>query len=130
MKSEAYLFGGVAVFFLLTDVAYIWFAREPAGIAALTVSCFMASVIAFFCLVNHRRKGARPEDRRDGEVHERSGRLAFFPPHSRNPVVTAAGVTICAVGVVYGFWLFLIGIGVLAIGLLGMVLEFADRDDG
>ncbi|EFF88443.1 MULTISPECIES: aa3-type cytochrome oxidase subunit IV [Streptomyces] len=129
MKSEAYLFAGVAVFFLLTDVAYIWFAREPAGIAALTVSCFMASVIAFFCLVNHRRKGPRPEDRQDGEVHERSGRLDFFPPHSRNPVVTAAGVTLCAVGVVYGFWLFMIGIGVLAIGLLGMVLEFADRDD-
>ncbi|MFI2645796.1 cytochrome c oxidase subunit 4 [Streptomyces sp. NPDC018610] len=130
MKSEAYLFAGVAVFFLLTDAAYIWFAREPAGIAALTVSCFMSSVIAFFCLIDHRRKGERPEDRQDGEVHERSGRIDFFPPHSHNPVVTAAGVTMCAVGIVYGFWLFMIGIGVLAIGVLGMVLEFARRDSG
>lgn len=129
MKSEGYLFAGVAVFFLLTDVAYGWFAREPAGVAALTVSCFMASVIAFFCLINHRRKGARPEDRHGGEIHERSGRLGFFPPHSRHPAVTAAGVALCAVGVVYGLWLFLIGAGVLALGLLGMVLEFAGRDD-
>ncbi|MEU5085298.1 cytochrome c oxidase subunit 4 [Streptomyces sp. NPDC021356] len=130
MKSEAYLFAGVAVFFLLTDAAYIWFAREPAGIAALTVSCFMSSVIAFFCLINHRRKGARPEDRATGEIRERSGRVDFFPPHSGHPVVTAAGVTLCAVGVVYGFWLFMIGFGVLAAGLIGMVLAFVGRQDG
>nr|BFD80950.1 cytochrome c oxidase subunit 4 [Streptomyces sp. Xyl84] len=130
MKSETYLFAGVAVFFLLTDVAYIWFAREPAGIAALTVSCFMASVIAFFCLVNHRRKGERPEDRPTGEIHERSGRVDFFPPHSGHPVVTAAAVTICAVGIIYGFWLFMIGIGVLAVGLIGMVLAYVGRQDG
>jgi hypothetical protein len=128
MKSEAYLFGGVAVFFALTDAAYIWFAREPAGIAALTVACLMASLIAFFCLINHRRKGRRPEDRPTGEIRERSGRVDFFPPHSRNPVITAAGVTVCAVGVIYGFWLFMIGFGVFAVGLLGMVFEFVGRD--
>lgn len=128
MKSEAYLFAGVAVFFLLTDAAYIWFAREPAGIAALTVSCFMASVISFFCLINHRRKGGRPEDRPTGEIRERSGHVAFFPPHSGHPAVTAAGVTVCAIGIIYGFWLFMIGLGVFAIGLISMVLEFAGRD--
>ncbi|MEU6478609.1 cytochrome c oxidase subunit 4 [Streptomyces sp. NPDC047017] len=127
MKSESYLFAGVAVFFLLTDVAYGWFAREPAGVAALTVSCFMASVIAFFCLVNHRRRGERPEDRATGEIHERSGHVGFFPPRSGRPVVTAAGVTVCAIGVVYGLWLFVIGFGVLAVGLIGMVLEFVEK---
>ncbi|MDQ0752393.1 hypothetical protein QF034_006624 [Streptomyces africanus] len=85
MKSEAYLFAGVAAFFLVTDAAYIWFAREPAGIAALTVSFGMAAVIAFFCTVNYRRKGERPEDRPDSEIRERSGPLDFFPPHSGYP---------------------------------------------
>ncbi|MFF0464848.1 aa3-type cytochrome oxidase subunit IV [Streptomyces mexicanus] len=130
MKAEAQLFAGVAVFFLLTDVSYIWFAREPAGIAALTVSFFMSSVIAFFCLVNHRRKGTRPEDRHSGEIRERSGHVAFFPPHSGHPVITAAGITLCAVGVIYGFWLFMIGLGVFTVGLIGMVLAHVGRESG
>ncbi|WP_432138141.1 MULTISPECIES: aa3-type cytochrome oxidase subunit IV [unclassified Streptomyces] len=128
MKSEAYLFAGVALFFLVTDAAYIWFAREPAGIAALTVSFLMAAVIAFFALINHHRKGPRPEDRPDGEIQERAGRVDFFPPHSTYPVVTAAGVTVLAVGVVYGLWLFLIGFGVLAAGVFGMVFQYAGRE--
>ncbi|GHF94271.1 aa3-type cytochrome oxidase subunit IV [Streptomyces thermodiastaticus] len=130
MRPEAYLFAGVAVFFLLTDVSYIWFAREPAGIAALTVSCFMAAVIAFFCAVNHRRRGTRPEDRPAGEIRERKGHVGFFPPYSAHPVVTAAGVTLCAVGVVYGVWLFAIGVGVVAAGVIGMVLAYAGRESG
>ncbi|MEU6284499.1 cytochrome c oxidase subunit 4 [Streptomyces sp. NPDC047028] len=129
MKHEAYLFGGVAVFFLLTDVAYIWFAREPVGIAALTVSCLMSSVITFFLVMNYKRKGRRPEDRPDGEIQERSGRVDFFPPHSPYPVVTAAGVTLLAVGLIYGAWLSLIGLGLLGGGVSGMVFEFSGRGD-
>ena len=44
MKTEAYLFAGVAGFFLITDIIYIVFAKESAGIAALTVSFIMASI--------------------------------------------------------------------------------------
>ncbi|MDQ0957829.1 hypothetical protein QFZ66_001707 [Streptomyces sp. B4I13] len=129
MKSEAYLFAGVAAFFLLTDAVYIWFAREPAGIAALTVSFGMSAVIAFFCAVNYRRKGKRPEDRPDSEIHERSGPLDFFPPHSGYPPMTGFGVALLAVGVVYGLWLFLIGCGITMAGIFGMVFQFAGRDD-
>ncbi|MGW3354404.1 aa3-type cytochrome oxidase subunit IV [Streptomyces bungoensis] len=128
MKSEAYLFGGVAVFFLVTDAAYIWFAREPAGVAALTVSFLMASVIAFFSWINHRRKGMRPEDRSDSEIQERSGRVDFFAPHSRHPVVTAAGATLVANGLVYGDWLILVGLGVLGLGVFGLVFQYAGRE--
>jgi hypothetical protein len=128
MKSEAYLFAGVALFFLITDAVYIWFAREPAGIAALTVSFGMSAVIAFFCAVNHRRKGQRPEDRPDAEIRERSGPLDFFPPHSGYPPMTGLGVGLMAVGVVYGLWLFLIGFGVAMAGIFKMVFQFAGRD--
>ncbi|WP_175407208.1 cytochrome c oxidase subunit 4 [Streptomyces sp. TRM64462] len=129
MKTEAYLFAGVAAFFLVTDVAYIWFAREPAGAAALTVSFLMSALIAFFCAVNQRRKGSRPEDRKDSEIRERSGPVDFFPPHSPYPPMVALGATVLAVGVVFGLWLALIGVGVLAAGVFGMVFEFAGRHD-
>ncbi|MGW3497659.1 aa3-type cytochrome oxidase subunit IV [Streptomyces sp. NPDC001020] len=128
MKSEAYLFAGVALFFLLTDAAYIWFAREPAGIAALTVSFGMSSVIAFFCLVNYRRRGQRPEDRPEADIRERSGTVDFFAPHSGYPVLTALGAAVIAVGIVYGVWIILIGFGLLWPGIFGLVFQFGDRE--
>lgn len=127
MKTEAYLFAGVAAFFALTDAAYIWFAREPAGIAALTVSFAMSAVISFFCRINYRRKGARPEDRSDAEIQERTGTVDFFPPHSPYPVMMALGVVLLAVGVIYGLWLFLIGFGILGAGVFGMTFQYANR---
>ncbi|MGW7468495.1 aa3-type cytochrome oxidase subunit IV [Streptomyces xantholiticus] len=129
MKSEGFLFAGVALFFLLTDAAYIVFAREPAGIAALTVSFLMSALIAFFCTANYRRKGKRPEDRPDSQIRERSGFIDFFPPHSAYPPLTALGMALLSIGVVYGLWLFLIGVGVTAAGVFGMTFQYAGRDD-
>ncbi|MGI5341265.1 cytochrome c oxidase subunit 4 [Streptomyces sp. CA-181903] len=126
MKSEAILFAGVAVFFLFTDALYTWWAREPAGTAALTVALVMSGVIAFFCAMNYRRKGRRPEDVPGAEVRERAGTLDFFPPHSAYPPVTAVGMALMGVGVVFGLWLFLIGCGVMLAGVFGMVFQFTD----
>ncbi|MFI1968628.1 hypothetical protein BLA24_11345 [Streptomyces cinnamoneus] len=127
MKTEAWLFAGVAGFFLVTDAVYAGLTVEPAGTAALTVSFLMASVISFFCGVNHRRRGPRPEDRKDALVAERAGRLDFFPPHSPYPVLTAAGIALVALGVVYGLWLFLTAAGVLLAGVLGLVFQYVQR---
>ncbi|MEU4211764.1 cytochrome c oxidase subunit 4 [Streptomyces sp. NPDC026206] len=128
MKAEAYLFAGVACFFLGTDAGYAWWSgREPAGTAVLTVSFVMSSLMSFFFAMNYRRRGPRPEDRKDSQVAERAGRLDFFPPHSAYPVLTALGVALLAVGVVYGLWLFLLAAGVLAAGVGGLVFQFVGR---
>ncbi|MFC6065371.1 cytochrome c oxidase subunit 4 [Streptomyces ochraceiscleroticus] len=127
MKAEAYLFGGVAAFFFVVDVVYALASLEPAGVAALTVSCLMAAVVSFFCAMNHRRKGDRPEDDRQGEVRQRAGRLDFFPPKSGYPPLTALGAAVAGLGIVFGLWLFVIGFGVLVAGAFGMVFEFNDR---
>lgn len=127
MKTEAYLFAGVALFFLVTDIAYIVFAREPAGTAALTVAFGMSALVSFFCAMTYRRKGRRPEDRKNGEVYERSGPLGYFPPVAATPALTASGVALMGVGVVFGLWLFLIGLGLTAGGVFGMVFQHAER---
>jgi hypothetical protein len=129
MKTEAYLFAGVAGFFLVTDIVYISFSKEPAGIAALTVSFIMSSIISFFFTMNYKRKGQRPEDRRDSEIKDRSGPLDFFPPHSGYPPLTGLGVALLGVGIIYGLWLFIIAFGITITGVAGMVFEFARRGD-
>jgi hypothetical protein len=129
VKTEAYLFAGVAGFFLVADIVYIPFSKEPAGIAALTVSFIMASIISFFFAMNYKRKGQRPEDRQDSEVKDRSGPLDFFPPHSGYPPLTGLGVALLGVGIIYGLWLFIIAFGIVITGVAGMVFEFARRGD-
>ncbi|MFJ9582263.1 aa3-type cytochrome oxidase subunit IV [Streptomyces acidicola] len=129
MKVEAFLFGGVAAFFAVTAGLYGWWSGDPTGTAALVIAFLMGGVVSFFCMVQYRRKGRRPQDRRDAEVADASGPLEFFPPKSAWPLVTAVGAAIAATGVVYGLWLFLIGFGVLARGVLGMVFQYVHRQD-
>ncbi|WP_282693314.1 cytochrome c oxidase subunit 4 [Streptomyces sp. CC208A] len=130
MRTEAVVFAGVAAFFLATDVLYAVWSREPAGTAALTVSFLMALLVCLFFARNHRVNGLRPEDRKDGEVRERSGPLDFFPPHSAWPVLTAVGAGVLALGVIYGLWLALIGLGALAAGVAGLVFQYAGEETG
>ncbi|OAH12620.1 aa3-type cytochrome oxidase subunit IV [Streptomyces jeddahensis] len=129
MKTEAQLFAGVAGFFFVTGLGYGWFAQDPAGTAALTVSFLMSGLIALFFTRKYRLGGKRPEDRRRGEVAERVGALDFFPPRSAYPPVTALGAAVAALGVVYGLWLFVIGMGVLGAGVVGLVFEYVHRGE-
>lgn len=128
MKTEARLFIGVAGFFLVTAVGYGWRSKEPAGTAVLVIAFLMAALVAFFLHMQYRRRGLRAQDRPDAEVVDTAGPLDFFPPHSPWPITTALGSVLAALGVVYGLWLFLLGIGVLGHGVLGMVFQYARRD--
>lgn len=127
MKNEARLFIGVAGFFLVTAVGYGLRSKEPAGTAVLLIAFLMAALVAFFLHTQYRRRGLRAQDRPDAEVVDTAGPLAFFPPHSPWPITTALGSALAALGVVYGLWLFLLGIGVLGHGVLGMVFQYAGR---
>jgi hypothetical protein len=129
MKTEAVLFAGVAMFFAVTAGSYGWFAADPAGTAVLIVAFVMASLVSFFLAVQHRRRGRRPQDRRDAEVAPSTGPVEFLPPDSPWPIIVAAGFITVALGIVFGLWLLLIGLGVLTLGVLGMVLEHAGRQD-
>ncbi|MGW7426303.1 aa3-type cytochrome oxidase subunit IV [Streptomyces sp. NPDC054813] len=131
MKVEALLFGGVAVFFGAAAALYgVWSDADPAGTAALIVAFGMAAMVSFFCATQYVRRGPRPQDRTDAEVADSAGPLEFFPPHSPWPIVTAFGFAVAAVGVVFGLWLFLIGFGVLARGVAGLVFQYLNRGVG
>ncbi|MGJ5756211.1 cytochrome c oxidase subunit IV [Streptomyces puniciscabiei] len=127
MKAEALLFGGVAAFFGGSAALYGMWAGEEAGTVALVVACGMAGLVAFFCLIQYRRRGTRAQDRTGAEVADAAGPVAFFPDESLFPVVTALGFALTATGVVFGLWLFLIGLGVLARGVFGLVYQYAHR---
>ncbi|MCZ7413238.1 MULTISPECIES: aa3-type cytochrome oxidase subunit IV [unclassified Streptomyces] len=125
MKAEALYFTGVTGFFAAVSVPYLAYGDDPAGGAVLVVCALMAALVALFLWVQYLRLGRRPEDRGDGEIAERAGPLDFFPAHSTAPVVTAVGLALLGLGVVFGLWLFLIGLAVLAGGVFGFVFQYA-----
>ncbi|WBO62278.1 aa3-type cytochrome oxidase subunit IV [Streptomyces camelliae] len=127
MKTEAMLFGGVALFFGGSAALYGVWSGDETGTVALVVACGMAALVAFFCLIQYRRRGTRAQDRTAAEVTDGAGPVAFFPDESMFPIVTALGFAVTATGVVYGLWLFLIGLGVLARGVFGMAFQYAQR---
>ncbi|MEU2604029.1 aa3-type cytochrome oxidase subunit IV [Streptomyces albus] len=125
MKLEATLFAGVALFFACVTVPYATYSEDPAGTAAVVIACLMAALVSFFLAVQHKRHGARPEDRRDGEIRERGGPLGLFPARSPWPAMTALGVALLGTGTVFGLWLFLIGTGVTGAAVCGFVFQYA-----
>ncbi|MEU9071417.1 cytochrome c oxidase subunit 4 [Streptomyces sp. NPDC056353] len=127
MRTESRLFTGVGIFFGGEAALYGWWSREPAGTAALVIAFLMASLIAFFLRVQYRKRGLRAQDRGEGEVVDTAGPLDFFPPRSPWPITIALAAVVLALGIVFGLWLALIGFGLLAMGVCGMVFQYAGR---
>jgi ABC-type Fe3+ transport system permease subunit len=130
VKAEAILFVGVAVFFAISGAIYAAFSTDPAGNAALIISVLMASLIAFFLWMQYRRRGARLQDTKSARIEEAAGPLAFFPPSSHYPVVAALGTALTGLGVIFGLWLFLIGLAVTVHGVMGFVFQYERHPSG
>jgi hypothetical protein len=127
MKVEALLFTGVAAFFAAVVACYAPFSEDTAGNTALLVAFLMSSLIALFLWVQYLRHGLRAQDREYGAVREGAGPLGFFSPRSYYPVCTALGTAVAGLGVIFGMWLFLIGVGVVAAGVGGFVFQHNNR---
>ncbi|MFE6844828.1 cytochrome c oxidase subunit 4 [Streptomyces sp. NPDC057686] len=123
MKAEAWLFSGVAVFFVVTGGVYAVFSGDPAGVTALAVSFLMSALVAAFLWRQYGRGGRRPEDTADAEIRRGGGREFSFPARSFAPVITAVGTALMGIGAVQGLWLALIGGGVVIPGLFGFVFR-------
>ncbi|MFJ8627059.1 cytochrome c oxidase subunit 4 [Kitasatospora sp. NPDC093550] len=130
MKAEGRLFAVMTAFFAVTGLIYGFWAEEPAGKAILTVAFLMSGLIALFWFVQHRRGGGRAQDRKDAEIAEATGPVGFFPARSGYPVLTAVGVAVFALGLVFARWLIVTGALVLAYAVYGFIFQYRDGDGG
>lgn len=124
MKIEGWLFMSGTVFYGLVAVIYWLLAEEPVGTTALALTAGLAFLVGFYTLFTARRIGPRPEDRVDAEISEGAGDLGFFSPHSWWPLPTGLGAALTGLGLIFGWWLVLIGAGILVVGVLGIVFEY------
>jgi len=124
MKIEAWVFGINGIFFLLVTPTYWLFTEDPTGTSALVMTTLLAALVTFYLAFHANRMDPRPEDLKEAEVVDGAGELGFFPPYSWSPLWCAMALATCVLGVVFGWWLFIIGVGAGSIALIGWVFEY------
>ena len=124
MRVEAWIFGVNAVFFFLITPIYWYMSEDWTGTSALVMTTGLALLVTFYLGFTAKRMHPRPEDQVDPEVAVGAGELGFFSPYSWWPLYTALAVVVCVMGVIFGWWLFIIGVGVLSIATTGFVFEY------
>jgi hypothetical protein len=119
------LFVGLAVFYVFVAVIYWQVGGEPVGITAIALSAGLAIIVGFYLWFTDRRLGnILPEDNQEGEIADSAGEIGFFSPHSWWPLPVALSICAVGTGLIIGWWLVLIAVGVLIISILGLVLEY------
>ncbi|MGI5240808.1 cytochrome c oxidase subunit 4 [Dactylosporangium sp. CA-139066] len=131
MRTEAKVFGVIALFLLVTTGVYMWWtglgAAHPewAGTLALGVSGLMSTLCGSYCWLVARRMPLRPEDRPGAEIADGAGTVGFFAPPGFWPFGIAVSVSAGAVGIAVSQW-WLLGAAIIALLLAtaGLVFEF------
>ena len=128
MKAEAWVFGILTVFVLIVTPIYWIMSEDPTGTTALVMTFFLSLLVAFYLTVTGRRMDARPEDRKEAEIADGAGELGFFPPYSWWPLWCALTLAVVVLGIVFGWWLFIAGIGIGIVTLSGFIFEYYRGD--
>ena len=124
MKVEGLLFAGVSAFLLMVTAVYWLLSRDPTGTTALGLSGGLAFIIGYYLLFTSRRMEARPEDRGDAEIAEGAGEIGFFAPHSWWPIIAAGAFALVGMGLIFGPFLLVIGVGAILFAVVGFTFEF------
>ena len=120
-------FGAVAVIYALGSW-YLTGQVEWTGTVTLAIAIGFGWMVGFWLLMAARRSehyhGLPPEERLDAEIEEGAGEYGFFSPHSWWPLYCGLSLALAVLGVVFGWWLFLIAVGVGTVSVLGLVFEY------
>jgi hypothetical protein len=124
VKAESWIIVSIAIFCALVAPIYWWITYDPTGTTALVMTTLLCTLLGFYLIVVARQIPARPEDRLDAEIIEGAGELGFFPPYSWWPLWAGLAFTVIVLGLVIGWWLFIIGVGLGLLTLIGWVYEY------
>lgn len=130
MREASATFGLLAVFFLPVAIVYsLWTGwQEPAGATALFFLVAMNAMASWYLRSSRSKLDADPADNPRAEIADGAGDYGFFSPGSYWPIMLALGATLLFAGLAVGWWLFLIGIVVGVVALLGWCFEYFRGD--
>lgn len=124
MRMEGVIFTILTVFFIIVTPIYWYLSHDPTGTTALVLTFGLSALVSFYLLYTSRKVYPRPEDRLDGEIEEMAGEYGFFSPHSWWPLACAGSAAVVVLGLVFAWWLFIIGVAMGAMAVVGLIFEY------
>lgn len=124
MKVSYWVFLILGLFYIPCALVYAVWAREPVGIAGLTLSVGLGLMIAVYLKLHSRKLTDLPEDNEHAEVSDYSGEQGEFSPWSWWPLPLAASAALVFFGLAVGYWVSAIGVVFGAVCLVGWVFEY------
>jgi hypothetical protein len=124
VKIEGWLFTIIAVFLIPVTAVYWYASEDPTGTTALILTFGLCFLIAFYLLYTARRIAPRPEDDPQANIEDAAGDLGFFSPYSWWPLGVAAACALMFLGIVFGWWLFVLALPFVAVSVMGFVFEY------
>ncbi len=126
MKVEFRLFVVIGTFFVVMGTIYgtatHW--SEPVGPFALYLCAGLAALIGFYLWETGRKLDPRPEDDPTALISAAEGEYGFFSPYSWWPLALAASAAVVFLGLAVGWWLFIIGLFLTTLALIGWTFEY------
>jgi len=131
VKTSWVLFAGIGIFYAIMATIYASIGGDPAGIACLILSSALALLVAFYVWFTQKKIGAvLPEDNLNAEIADGAGELGFYSPHSWWPLAVASCTIMAGLGLIIGWWLTAIAVGLLIMSIIGFVTEYEKPTSG
>lgn len=124
MRFAGLLFSLGAVFFLVVGVIYGVWSQDWAGTTFLIFTAGMAAIIGYYTLYTSKRLTDLPEDEEWANQDEADPDYGFYSPYSWWPLPMGFGAFMIALGLIFATWLFLAGLIVLMLAIVGLVFEY------
>lgn len=134
MKATATLFNLSFFFFVPVAIVYALWTRysmgaiEPVGAIALPLLGVMGLMIGIYLRSTMKRLDLDPADNPRGDQHEQAGEYGFFSPHTWWPLPLALSATLLFLGLALGLWVFLVGLVLGVLSLIGWTFEYFHTD--
>lgn len=122
-RVESIVYLGIAAFFSVVLALYWFTSGEDGGAVMLLFTICLGLLPGAYMLFWSRRMKLRPEDRLDAEQADGAGPVGSFPDQSVWPFVLGTGMGFCAMALVFGPWLALIGVLMAVVAAIGVTVE-------
>ena len=131
MKTNVYLYLGLAVFFLIFSVVYptwVFIDGRPIewiGTLGIPLTMVMFLLLGGFLAVSLRRQGSGllPEDNETADIDDGDTDMGYYLPWSWWPFFAGAAGGLLMLGMSVGIWIALFSLGLVLITFIGWFFE-------
>lgn len=130
MREASATFWLLAIFFTPVAIVYSFWTgwSEPVGTTGLFFLVAMNAMAAWYLGSARKKLDNDPADNPRGDIADGAGDFGFFSPGSAWPIMLAFGAALLFAGLAVGWWLFLVGVVIGLVALLGWSFEYFRGD--